>query len=159
MTTISTLKCTKLCASALETAKCLFKSDDSCHLFFLLFRNLYLDQTDSNVEGVYETQVPPLFRAILHIGCVCKVLRGTTNLESFTIDDLEMAPIKQQSYLKKDSLKHLYFYTHKHATKPQQIFALFLTPVKKAIVIVVDTVRTNLMPNMLTLYAAERIAK
>ena len=28
-----------------------------------------------NVEGVYETQVPLLFRALTRLGCVCRVAR------------------------------------------------------------------------------------
>ncbi|KAJ8965898.1 hypothetical protein NQ314_003839 [Rhamnusium bicolor] len=122
-------------------------------------KKMFLDQTDPNVEGVYETQVPPMFRALLHIGCVCKALPGVRSLESFTLDELDMVSVARQPYLPADSLKHLYFYHHKHASKPQHMFGLFLTPVKKAIIIVVDTVRTNLMPNMVNLYQAERIAK
>lgn len=120
---------------------------------------MYLDQTDSNVEGVYETQITPLFRALLQVGCVCKVSKGVRNTDNIKLEDLDMISVARQPYLPKDSVKHLYFYHHKHATKPQHMFGLFVTPIKKAIIIVVDTVRTNLMPNMVGLYHAERASK
>lgn len=117
-----------------------------------------MDQTDPNVEGVYETQVPPLFRVLLRIGCVCKVLPGTSSQDSFSLNDLDINTTRQQ-YLPKHSMRRVYFYNHRHPTKPQQIFALFLNPLKRAVVVVVDSVRTNLMPNLGKLYQAERIAK
>ncbi|XP_044265120.1 DNA polymerase epsilon catalytic subunit 1 isoform X2 [Tribolium madens] len=121
-------------------------------------RKLYLDQTDPNVEGVYETQVPPLFRTFVQIGCLCKVVPGVSSLESFSLEDLDMCMGRQQ-YLVKDSVKRLYFYHHRHPSKPQHMFGLFLTPLKKAVVVVVDTVKTNLMPNLTKLYQVERVAK
>lgn len=125
----------------------------------LFFRKVYLDQTDPNVEGVYETQVSLLYRALLKIGCVCKVDKGVKNADDIKLEDLDMISVARQPYLPPDSVKHLYFYHHRHMTKPQQMFALFITPLKKAIIIVLDTVRTNLMPNMAGLYLAERNAK
>ncbi|XP_023014693.2 DNA polymerase epsilon catalytic subunit 1 [Leptinotarsa decemlineata] len=122
-------------------------------------KKVFLDQTDPNVEGVYETQVTPMFRALLQIGCVCKVLPGASNSENFDLQQLDMVSVARQPYLGKDSIRHLYFYHHKHMIKPQHMFALFLTPVKKAVILVVDTVKTNLMPNMMNLYQAERLAK
>ncbi|CAH2005328.1 unnamed protein product [Acanthoscelides obtectus] len=122
-------------------------------------KKLYLDQTDPNVEGVYETQVTPMLRALMHIGCVCKVTRGVQSMDKFNLDDLDMISIARQPYLPKDNMKHLYFYHHRHPTKPQHMFGLCLTPLKKIIILVVDTVRTNLMPNMVNLYNAERMTK
>ncbi|XP_057662319.1 DNA polymerase epsilon catalytic subunit 1 [Diorhabda carinulata] len=122
-------------------------------------KKIFLDQSDPNVEGVYETQVTPLFRALVKIGCVCKVSSRVSNMESFNMEQLDKISIARQPYLLKDSIKHIYFYHHKHMSKAQHMFALFLTPVKKAIIIVVDTVKTNLMPNMTNLYQAERLVK
>ena len=31
------------------------------------------DLSTSDVEGIYETQVPLEFRVLVHLGCVCKV--------------------------------------------------------------------------------------
>ena len=110
------------------------------------------------MEGVYETQVPPLFRTFVKIGCICKVLRGVSNIDTFSLEDVDMNTTRQQ-YLAKDSIRRLYLYNHRHPTKPQQMFGLFLSPLKKAIVVVVDSVKTNLMPNMNKLYQTERLAK
>lgn len=111
------------------------------------------------MEGVYETQVTLLFRALLQIGCVCKVAKGVRNADEINLNDLDMVSVARQPYLPKDSVKYLYFYHHKHVTKSQHMFALFVTPLNKCVIVVVDTVRTNLMPNMVGLYQAERATK
>lgn len=124
-----------------------------------IFRDVFLDLSDPNVEGLYETQVPSMLRALIQIGAVCKLRRGVTNTDSFDLEDIEMMNVSKASYLPKDSLKHIYFYQHRHPTKKQQMFGVFFTPLKKALIIVVDSVRTNLMPNMNNLYEAEKIVK
>ena len=121
---------------------------------------MYIDISDPNVEGVYETQVPPLYRALLNLGCVCKVLpSGRTCTDTFSLDDLEMTSIGKQPYLLKNSLYHIYLYQHNANSGPRQTFALFLTPLNKALIIVLDSVRTNLLPNIEKLYCIERDAK
>ncbi|XP_045460209.1 DNA polymerase epsilon catalytic subunit 1 [Harmonia axyridis] len=122
-------------------------------------KDVILDLSDPNVEGLYETQVPSMFRVLTQIGAVCKLRRGIINTDVFDLEDLDMLNTSKGAYLPKDSLKHIYFYQHRHPTKKQQIFGLFISPLKKALTIVVDTVRTNLMPNMNNLYEAERIVK
>lgn len=114
-----------------------------------------IDPFDPLVEGVYERQVPLMFRALLKLGCACKVVTSSGNLDTFSLDDLEMVGVR--NYLPSDSMKHLYLYHHKAVSGPRQIYALFLTPLKKALIIVVDSVRMNLMPNMQNLYEAERL--
>ncbi|CAG9765603.1 unnamed protein product [Ceutorhynchus assimilis] len=111
--------------------------------------------SDPAVEGVYETKMSLLFRALISISCVVKVSRGVTSLDTFTLEELDSVSLNKQPYLEQDSLKHIFFYHHRHSSKPQQMFGLFLTPLKKCLVIVVDTVRTNLMPNMGNLYLSE----
>ena len=41
----------------------------------VFFSELNADLSSPDVEGVYELQVPTEFRALLNIGCVCKVNR------------------------------------------------------------------------------------
>ncbi|XP_050295840.1 DNA polymerase epsilon catalytic subunit 1 [Anthonomus grandis grandis] len=115
--------------------------------------------SDPSVEGVYETKTPLIFRSLVSSSCVVKLSRSVSSLDSLDLDDLDPVPLTRQPYLSKGALKHLFFYHHRHATKPQHMFGLFLTPAKKCLVIVVDTVRTNLMPNMEKLYGAERLLK
>lgn len=120
---------------------------------------MYVDLTDSNVEGIYETQVPPLFRALLQLGCVCRVGPGKGSTDAFSLEELDMISVARQPYLPKGSLKHIFLYQHRANLGHRQMYGLFLTPMKKALIIVVDSVRTNLMPNMNTLYQAERIVR
>ncbi|XP_025837463.1 DNA polymerase epsilon catalytic subunit A [Agrilus planipennis] len=121
----------------------------------------YVDQTDPNVEGVYELQVPLLFRSLVFVGCVCKVLPDSKNasMDTFNLDKLEMTSISKQPYLEDGCIKHIFLYQHRLNNKSRQMFGLFLTPLNKSIIIVVDSVRTNLMPHMNNLYQAERKAK
>jgi DNA polymerase epsilon subunit 1 len=39
------------------------------------FSEINADLSSPDIEGVYETQVPLLFRAMLRLGCICAVNR------------------------------------------------------------------------------------
>lgn len=54
------------------------------------------------------------------------------------------------------SIKDIFLYCNKAPTGIRAMYALFLTPNKKAFVWVTDTVRTNRMANLNTLYSKER---
>ena len=41
----------------------------------VLFSEITADLSSPDIEGVYETQVPLTFRALLRLGCVCTVNR------------------------------------------------------------------------------------
>ena len=41
----------------------------------MLFSEINADLSSPDIEGVYETQVPLEFRALLRLGCVCTVNR------------------------------------------------------------------------------------
>lgn len=56
-------------------------------------------------------------------------------------------------------VKHIYIYQHGAANSSRSMWALVLPPVKRAYIYVLDTVRTNQVPNMNTLFNAERTAK
>ena len=55
-----------------------------------------------------------------------------------------------------DALRHVFLYYHKAPSGPRGFLALFLSPVKKAIVIVLDSVKTNQMSNLTNVYNTER---
>ncbi|RLV97718.1 hypothetical protein DV515_00011497 [Chloebia gouldiae] len=63
------------------------------------------DLSAPDIEGVYETQVPLLFRALIHLGCVCMVSRQLVRhlagreAETFNIEHLEMRSLAQFPYL------------------------------------------------------------
>lgn len=137
-------------------------------LFIENSHEMFMDLSDPSVEGVYETQVSLMFRAILNLGCMCSVdhrsfsLKNHKENDCFLLDHLYFQNVGKHSYLSKKhgcTIKNLYLYHHKASSGPREMFALFLTPLKKALVVVIDSVRTNLMPNMNNLYNAERLVK
>lgn len=56
-------------------------------------------------------------------------------------------------------MKHIYLYQHSALNSSRSMWALVLGPVKRGYIFVLDTVKTNQLPNMNTLYATERTAK
>ncbi|XP_013399576.1 DNA polymerase epsilon catalytic subunit A [Lingula anatina] len=118
------------------------------------------DLSSPDIEGVYETHVPLSFRALVKLGCVVTVnkefikLMGGREPETFDIEHLDFRTLAQFPYLEPGSMKHIYLYHHVCGHK--MIFGLFFPMSKKGSVFVVDTVRSNQMPNMTALFNAER---
>ncbi|CAN8013629.1 unnamed protein product [Ixodes persulcatus] len=116
-----------------------------------------------HIEGIYETQVPLDFRVMAQLGCICLVSKqsyreyASKETDTFNFRHLEFGTLAQHDYLEPGTLKYIYLYHHAESQK--MMFGMFLPPVKKAVVFVVDTVRSNQMPNMSTLYKNERQAK
>ncbi|XP_044845964.1 DNA polymerase epsilon catalytic subunit A isoform X2 [Mauremys mutica] len=115
-----------------------------------------------DIEGVYETQVPLLLRALIHLGCVCMVSRQLVRhltgreAETFALEHLEMRSLAQFSYLEPGSIRHIYLYHNAQGSKA--LLGLFVPSQRKASVFVLDTVRSNQMPNLTNLYSSERSA-
>lgn len=120
------------------------------------------DLSAPDVEGVYETQVPLLFRALVQLGCVCVVNKQLSlhlagrEADTFELEYLEMCSLAQFNYLEPGSVRHIYLYHNAQGSKA--LFGLFIPSQRKASVFVLDTVRSNQMPNLSNLYAAERTA-
>ncbi|XP_075749504.1 DNA polymerase epsilon catalytic subunit 1 [Rhipicephalus microplus] len=116
-----------------------------------------------HIEGIYEMQVPLDFRLMAQLGCVCLVSKqhyreyASKETDTFNFRHLEFGTLAQHEYLQPGTLKYLYLYHHVDGQK--MMFGMFLPPLKKGVVFAVDTVRSNQMPNMSTLYKAERQAK
>ncbi|XP_077163573.1 DNA polymerase epsilon catalytic subunit A isoform X2 [Paroedura picta] len=112
-----------------------------------------------DIEGVYETQVPLIMRALIRLGCMCMVNRHLVRhltgreTEAFDLEHLEMRSLAQFSYLEPGSIKHIYLYHNSQGKKA--LFGLFIPSQCKASVFVVDTVRSNQMPNLTSMYSAE----
>ncbi|XP_029426854.1 DNA polymerase epsilon catalytic subunit A isoform X2 [Rhinatrema bivittatum] len=115
-----------------------------------------------DIEGVYETQVPLLMRALIQLGCVCMVNKQLVRhlmgreAETFDLDQLEMKSLAQFSYLEPGSIRHIYLYHNSQGNKA--LFGLFIPSQRKAAVFVLDTVRSNQMPNLNSMYSAEHSA-
>lgn len=77
--------------------------------FFLITRGLLDDLNQPEVEGIYETQMSLEFRAILNLGCMCKVrdCRDLPNTDTFHLDDLEM---KHGNYLRNVRILNIFFF-------------------------------------------------
>ncbi|XP_072929758.1 DNA polymerase epsilon catalytic subunit 1 isoform X2 [Epargyreus clarus] len=124
------------------------------------------------IEGIYETQMSLEFRVLLQLGCICAVDQqearrliqmGSNSMESFTLSQLQFKSVAHQPYLQKQDgvapVKHIFLYQHSAANSSRSMWSLILGPTKKAYIFVLDTVKTNQVPNMNTLYSAERTAK
>ncbi|CAI9589195.1 unnamed protein product, partial [Staurois parvus] len=73
--------------------------------------------------------------------------------DTFELDCLEMKSLAQYSYLEPGSIRHIYLYHNSQGHKA--LFGLFIPSQRKASVFVVDTVRSNQMPNLGNMYASE----
>ncbi|KAF9208588.1 DNA polymerase epsilon catalytic subunit [Haplosporangium sp. Z 27] len=113
-------------------------------------KNLSSFFSHPDVEGVYETQLPLLSRAIINLSCICSVSnRAKRGLEEgFDLSDLKTETLDKMPYLQDDrALNYLYLY---HATTDtRHLFALFSSVHNRVNVFVVDAPgQRGQMPNM-----------
>ncbi|KAI1296371.1 DNA polymerase epsilon catalytic subunit [Mortierella claussenii] len=119
-------------------------------------KNLSSFFSHPDVEGVYETQLPLLYRAIINLSCVCSVSnRASRGMdEGFELADLKAESMSKMPYLQDDrALNYLYLY---HATTDtRHLFALFSSVHSRVFVYVVDAPgQRGQMPNMSRTYEA-----
>ena len=108
--------------------------------------------------------MPLDFRVLVQLGCLCAVDRSqsytpTGDTESFNLSQLTFKTLAHHPYLESgiETLKYLYIYHYKSGNKVMLV--LFSPPAKKVNFFVIDTVRTNQMPNLVNLYNDERTKK
>nr|XP_026494308.1 DNA polymerase epsilon catalytic subunit A [Vanessa tameamea] len=124
------------------------------------------------IEGIYETQMSLEFRVLMQLGCICAVdpqearrlvQFGSNNMDTFKLSQLQFKSVAHQPYLQKQDgvspIKHIFLYQHSAPNSSRSMWALILGPIKRGYIFVLDTVKTNQLPNMNTLYSAERTAK
>uniref|UniRef100_A0A1B0CZY1 DNA polymerase epsilon catalytic subunit n=1 Tax=Phlebotomus papatasi TaxID=29031 RepID=A0A1B0CZY1_PHLPP len=120
---------------------------------------MLIDLTTPDIEGIYETQTSLMFRTVVDLGCKCSVQRTErkrTNPEAFSLEHLEFRSDKDHSYLQTyQQLKKIFLYQHSSASGKREMWGVFLPAAKKATVLVLDTVRTDQMPNLKNLYDSE----
>ncbi|CRK94685.1 CLUMA_CG008185, isoform A [Clunio marinus] len=131
---------------------------------------MLVDLAAPDIEGIYETQLSLEFRALIQLGCTCAVQRseakkiasipsGHGQGDTFSLHQLEQRSQIHQPYLKDaEKLRRIFLYQHTIPSGKKSLWGLFLTPMKKAIIIVHDSVRNNQMPTMKNLYQIERQA-
>lgn len=98
--------------------------------------------TRSEVEGVYETQIPLLLQAVIRLGCHCKV--STKNFTEPILLDFLVAAQSKNPYLSSNTLKKLFLY-HSHSDS-KGILVLFSESEKIAYVYVIASYSLQLGP-------------
>ncbi|XP_067928568.1 DNA polymerase epsilon catalytic subunit A-like [Watersipora subatra] len=112
-----------------------------------------------DVIGIYETQTPSMFRLLSKLGCVCTVAPehkktyGHRETESFDMQHLTFRSLAQCSYLEENSLQYIYLYHNFNSSK--EVYGVFIPAQSRAHIFAVDSVRTNNVPNLKTLYEQE----
>ena len=99
---------------------------------------LQMMMSDSAVEGVYEAQTPQLFKAVMKLGSVCKLVKNAKPDASgaFTLDQVEHT---DAAYLRPDQVKlrQVWMY-HSHSGRSRGVLGLFDAVERKAWVFVVS---------------------
>ena len=122
-------------------------------------KNITLFSTLANhpdVDGLYETQVTPLFRSLLRVGCISTITK-TTNSELLP-RNIELGAIKSDPTITKASYlpagQQLQFHYLYHASSgSRQVLGLFVIPLAKCHVIVIDPGKNaDGIPNVTRIY-------
>ncbi|CAL1540665.1 unnamed protein product, partial [Lymnaea stagnalis] len=141
----------------------LYQYDVPEHIYIKHINDITADLSSPDIEGVYETQVPLDFRAIVKLGCVATVNRDFARsmdgreTDTFDLYSLNFRSVAQFPYLNQGSIKHMYLYHHKCGNKA--IFGLFNPAGKAASIFVFDTAIGDQMPSLGPMYTAERNSK
>jgi DNA polymerase epsilon subunit 1 len=109
----------------------------------------------SETEGVYESQVTPLFRALLHIGCFgeLKIKDEVDVTECLQLEQLvrNTSPLQLRRYLSRGSFKCLHLYRAKAGAR--QIWGLFIQHTAIMHVFLVDPgINRDALPNFKRIY-------
>ena len=104
--------------------------------------------TQPDVEGVYETQVPLEWRAVVEMGCVCVVnpavakKRSLARTEAFTLDDFDFKTTAECAYLPTRDAFHRIFFYHSQ-TGQRHVFGVFFSNSSTVQIVVVDPGRNE----------------
>ncbi|KHN70755.1 DNA polymerase epsilon catalytic subunit A [Toxocara canis] len=103
------------------------------------------------VEGIYESQVPIEFRALLELGCCCKL--KSDKLSTFTVtavelDQLEM--VDDAEYLPDNSIRSAFYYEHRQDKRC--VIAVINSSANDAIIVSVNAE----FPNVNNIYNNEK---
>ncbi|VIO96069.1 DNA polymerase family B, exonuclease domain containing protein [Brugia malayi] len=105
------------------------------------------------IEGVYESQMPILFRAVLTLGCSCRLKPNFKTNSASTYDSEQLEPDFSVQYLPENSIRTLFFYEHQQDSRC--VIAVFNTASSEAHIVVVNKTELNL-PNLSNMYASEK---
>ncbi|KAJ3027568.1 hypothetical protein HK097_006133, partial [Rhizophlyctis rosea] len=147
--------------------KILPRSHASLHLYELVMTEGFYRQNaglfaqiGNEVEGVYESQIPLLFRALMHLGNTTKIEgqrgnRGSLD-DRFQLEEFEaMQPDKRNSYMK-DPRKIQWLYLYHAYAGSRHFMILISVGMQKAWVFVVDQAGNREgLPNVKQMYDEE----
>lgn len=107
-------------------------------------REIEAQKTDPGVEGFYESHIPLTFRAIMDLGCVCRVRRdakGHDMQKPWELNELELvnqdkSAASKGSYLSEPRPKYLYLYQ----TGPtnRSVFGIYNPSRQKCVIVYVS---------------------
>ncbi|KHN78221.1 DNA polymerase epsilon catalytic subunit A [Toxocara canis] len=125
-----------------------YKSTNSIHMD--AFSALNRELCAMRVEGIYESQVPIEFRALLELGCCCKL--KSDKLSTFTVtavelDQLEM--VDDAEYLPDNSIRNAFYWEHRQ--EKRCVIAVVNSSAKDAIIVSVNAE----FPNTMLLYVED----
>jgi DNA polymerase epsilon subunit 1 len=110
---------------------------------------------DPSIEGVYETKLNLLFRAITEYGCQIRYVNKSkkvnlANSQTFLYEDFEPKYLSQSpenNYLNEAEYSNYYIYHSNQGAR--HLFVLFLFPLKKVHFFIVNSITKNLdIPNI-----------
>ncbi|XP_055908659.1 DNA polymerase epsilon catalytic subunit 1 isoform X2 [Eupeodes corollae] len=118
----------------------------------------------TDIEGVYETNISLESRFLIEMGCLCSIRKDICNphntsldCDTYNFEHLE-AKTGVHIYLEKSwkQIKKNFLYQYSSYGK-RQIWGLFMPACNKTVIVVLDKVRSNQMPNINQLYSSERV--
>lgn len=126
--------------------------------------NIIASLLSTDIEGVYETNISLESRFLIEVGCLCSIRKDSQNnsnngqqdSNAFNFEQIE-AHSNINVYLDKSwkKIKKNFLYQFNSLGK-RQIWGLFLPASKQTVIVVLDQVRSNQMPNMNNLYSSEK---
>ncbi|CAN1252331.1 DNA polymerase epsilon catalytic subunit A [Linum perenne] len=105
-------------------------------------RDLTALLADPEFEGIYETNVPPEFNAVVQLGCVCKVDKSTAKRnaqDGWSLNELHMKNTTECSYLEQSIS---FFYLYQSICGGRATYVIYM-PALRAIYVVVVSSRQN----------------
>lgn len=120
------------------------------------------------INGIYESQLPLLFKAFVQVGSTCRVgtMRSSTRVQLEQLDRVSrnypavfmpclQVSHQQSLYADLSAMRLMFFYEVSHTASNRSIFALFSPSTGDGRIFVVNRVRMDLA-NLDNLYRTER---
>ncbi|KAF6780147.1 hypothetical protein AHF37_00368 [Paragonimus kellicotti] len=133
------------------------------------------DLARPDVEGVYELNIPPLFRTLMRLGCLCKLDREALKNESFLgtsmeeavfhFEQLRFVSLAQHPYLSDCALRHVFLFHYQQPSPggttarretSRQLYLLVVPWAAMGYVCLIDSARVNQLPDLEQLYQKQR---